>query len=231
MSAPPPTRSVIRLLVGVIAGLLAVAGAVLVLGESDDAADVAGTESADSPAASPSDEASPFTEATPSAMASPTPSPSASPDPAPSATASPQADAPLRDLATLVPERVAGFTQTSNRPDRRLLTRARVAEARRVRYRNDAGDAVVHRVSLHRGNAAAGRALRGQRAQALERRGARVVDDTGLEDTDGVRRGRLLQVRTRSGEIIVLWRNRNLVARLGPGRARLQRRLYDAWPY
>ena len=104
-------------------------------------------------------------------------------------------------------------------------------QARRVRYVNDERTQVTHVVAVFSGNRQAGEALRERRARLLRRRGARVTDDTGLLDSDGERRGRLIEVRTRSGDVAVLWRNRNLVGLLGPGRPRLQRRLYDAWPY
>lgn len=104
-------------------------------------------------------------------------------------------------------------------------------QARRVRYVNDEGTQVTHVVALFSGNRAAGEALRERRARLLDRRGARVTDDTGLLDDDGERRGHLIEVRRRNGDVVVLWRNRNLVGVLGPGRARLHRRLYNAWPY
>lgn len=104
-------------------------------------------------------------------------------------------------------------------------------QARRARYVNDEGTQVTHVAGLFSGNRAAGAALRERRSRLLDRRGARVTDSTPLLDSDGERRGRLVEVRKRNGDVVVLWRNRNLVGVLGPGRPRLHRRLYDAWPY
>lgn len=227
MSTPPLKRSVvIVVLLGAIAGLLLLGVTIVLLGVGGEAQDAALDAAANPvPASSPGAHAT----ATPRRTASPSPTPSPSPTASPSP--SPQADAPLTDLTTLVPERVAGFRQTRNRPARDLLDQPGAQEARRVDYRNTDGVQVTHLVALYESNRAAGAALRQRRAQVLQRRGARVFDDTGLEDSDGVRRGRLMEVRTRRGDVIVLWRNRNLVGVLGPGRHRLHRRLYDAWPY
>lgn len=104
-------------------------------------------------------------------------------------------------------------------------------EARRVTYVSDRGIEVTHVVGLFSDSGAAGDALVQRRARLLRPRGARVTDSTPLLDADGERRGRLVEVRKRNGDVVVLWRNRNLVGMLGPGRAQLHRRLYERWPY
>jgi hypothetical protein len=220
VSTPPPQRPTALVLVGVVVVLTVVGGAIVLLG------DVGGAPDADPPAT-----VSPTGTATPSPAPSPSPSPSESATPSASPTPSPSSGDLLTDLVALVPQRVGGFTVAANRTAEAMAAEPGAREARRVRYRNARGDEVTHLAALYSGSGTAGSALRQRRAQLLDRRGARLIDDIGLEDTRGVQRGRLLQVRTRSGDLIVLWRNRNLVGVLGPGRPGLQRRLYDAWPY
>ena len=201
---------------GVIVGL-GVAGLAVVLLDAPEA----------TPAARSTTVAPTALAATPSAPAA---SPSATASPTPSPSPSPQGGTPLNDLTVLVPERVEGFSQLTNRPAPQLLDEPGALQARRVRYAKD--DRVVdHVVALYSDTRTAVQSFRRRREQLLDRRGARVIDNTALEDSRGVRRGRLLQVRTRSGDVVVVWRNRNLVGVLGPGRPKLQRRLYDAWPY
>lgn len=217
MRSSPPRRAAVAALFGVIVGL-AGAGLAVALLDVPDAAPADGSSTA-APTAST---------ATPSAPAASTP---ATASPTPSASASPQGGTPLSDLAALVPERVEGFSQLTNQPAPQLLDETGAQDARRVRYAKDGGDEVDHVVALFSDTRAAAQSFRRRRAQLLDRRGARVIDNIALEDSRGIRRGRLLQVRTRSGDVAVVWRNRNLVGVLGPGRPKLQRRLYDAWPY
>lgn len=216
MTSPQRTRVATWLIAAAAVGIAGVGTSVVLLETRDPAPHLAADEPTE-----------PGATATPGASTAASPAPAASPSP----TASPQGASPLADLATLVPQRIAGFRQATNRPAAQRLQQPGVTEARRLHYRNGAGTQVTHVVALHRGIGAAGRALRERRGQLLDRRGAQVTDDTGLKDSDGVRRGRLVEVRRRGGDVVVLWRNRNLVAELGPGRAVLLRRLYDAWPY
>lgn len=155
--------------------------------------------------------------------ASPSP-PTASPAPSPTASA-------ITDLPGLVPERVRAFEQDRSHRAGHLEDDLGADDGRRVYYTNGDGRVVRHLVALFSGNGTAGKAFRQRRAEVLTRRGARVVEDTPLEDQEGARQGRLIEVRTRAGELITLWRNRNLVAVLGPAPPRLTRRLYEAWPY
>jgi hypothetical protein len=214
---------------GVALGIAGVAAVVLLGG--DDATPVAAPE----PSVTPQVET---TTQEPTAIASPQPSPSSAPAPTPTLEIGAEEPSPtggedqrfFTSLDDIIPTRVRGADLDSSESSDYLVDELGADEGRFLFYAGDNGT-FSHLVGLFSDNRAAARALRKRVDTLVEENAATIVDDTTLQDAEGKDQGRLIEVRTNEGGLIVQWTNRNLLAVVGPEPPQRARRLYDAWPY